>query len=51
MVSPFQFALRMSRAEEGLRGLWLTQDGVALEQWEMGRPHWTGWERSMRAPG
>ena len=30
MVSPFQFAVRMSRAEEGLRGLWLTQDGCGF---------------------
>lgn len=30
MVSPFQFAVCMSEAEEGLRGLWPTQEGCGF---------------------
>ena len=30
MVSPFQFAVRMNGAEEGLRGLWPTQEGCGF---------------------
>lgn len=30
MVSPFQFAVHMNGAEEGLRGLWPTQEGCGF---------------------